>query len=110
MTRYSDIRVWGDKEDKEELYKRLERDNSICIRRILAEAMDPPLIVSVVFGLINVLKIIHDFLKEKKDKHIEVMISYPDGRTFNITSVNPDKLQVLIQELAKSKENSTMKS
>lgn len=101
-----DIRVWGDKEDKEELYRRLERDDSVNIRLVIAEIVDPPLIFTVVFGLINTLKIIYDFLKERKNKNIEVQISYLDGRTITVKSNNPDELQILIKELAQTKQDS----
>jgi hypothetical protein len=98
-----DIRVWGDKEDKEELYRRLRKDKNIGIRLSLAEIVDPPLIFTITFGLISTLKIIHDFLKERKTKNIEVQISHRDGRVTTIKSTNPDELQVLIQELVEEK-------
>ena len=99
----SDIRVWGDEEDKEELYRRIERDKNIATRKIIAEIVDPPLIFTVVFGLINTLKIIYDFLKERKDKNVNVQISLPNGRVVSVKSTNADELQVLIQELEEEK-------
>ena len=98
------IRVWGDKKDKEELYNRLIEDKNVSIRKLLLEVIDPPLAFTVVFGLISSLKIIYDLLKEKKDKNIEVQISYSDGRVVTVKSTNPDKLRVLIQELTEKEE------
>lgn len=103
LKNHADIRVWGDKEDKKEMYRRIERDENVRVRRILAESVDPPLILNVVIGLINALKIIHDFLKERKSKNIDIQISLRDGRVVSVKSTNPDKLQVLIRELAEEK-------
>jgi len=106
LRNYPDIRVWGDKEDKEELYRRISKDKDIKVRKVLAEAVDPPLILSVVFGLIATLKIVHDFLRERKSKNIEVYIRLRDGRVISVKSTNPDELKVLVGELTKEKQSS----
>jgi hypothetical protein len=100
------IRVFGDREDKEELYRRIKRDKTIRVKPILAEVIDPPLILNIVLGMIDLLILVHDFLKERKSKNIEVQISLGDGKTISIKSTNPDKLQVVIKELTKAKGSS----
>ena len=103
MERYPSIRVVGDREDKEELRRRIESNKNIVIRPTLAESLDPPLIVNIVVGLITALKITYDFLKERKKKKIEVYVSLPTGRYVSVKSTNPDDLKVLIEELEETK-------
>ena len=105
--RIQDIRVWGNKEDKEELYRRLERDKKIIVRRSLVEIVEPPLIVTIVLGMIPALKAIYDWLKERKDKNIEVQVSLSDSRVITVKATNPDELKVLIQELAEGKQKTS---
>ena len=96
------IKVFGDREDKEELRRRIESDKSIVVRRGIAEILDPPYIVSIVVGMITALKLTYDFLKERKKKKIEVYVSLPNGRYVSVKSTNPDDLKVLIKELEKT--------
>lgn len=97
---YIDIRVFGDSKDKEELYKRIKENKDIKSRRIFAEALEPPLILQIIFGTITALIAIYNFLKEKKEKNIKVGITLPDGRVLTIRATNADDLQILINELA----------
>lgn len=76
MEGYPSIRVFGDKEDKEELRRRIESNKNVVIRRTLVEVLDPPYIVSIVVGLITVLKITYDFLQDRKKRRLRFKSHY----------------------------------
>lgn len=102
---YNDIRVWGDSEDKNEILNRIQENKDIYVRHIFAEALEPPLILHLFSGLVNALKLIYDFLKEKRKKKLKVQILLSDGRLISVNSTNFEDLNILIKELTEKTNN-----
>jgi len=101
----NEIRIWGESEDKEEFYNLLMEREDIVIRRGLAEAIGAPLIINMISGLLNIFKILRDFLKGKREKNLKIGITLSDGRIMTITSQDFQELNIIIDEYSQKKPN-----
>ena len=100
MLRRDEIRVWGEAEDKEELYNLIIEREDMKIRRGFAEIIEPPLIINILSGLLNLLILLRNYLQGKREKNITVGITLSDGKIITITSKDFQELNIIIDELS----------
>jgi len=93
------VRIWGEAQDKDEIYNQILERGDINVTKIFAEIIDPPLILSITTGLLSILKLIYDYYKNKNKNKIKITFDLPDGRLITIDSKNFEELNVIIDEL-----------
>ena len=94
--------IQADPEDKRELLKRLS-EKGVKVRHFGTDTTGTLQQIYFTVRTLVGLIIIYEFLKEKKEKDIEVIINKSNGESITVSTKNADKLKIKIDEYKETK-------